>query len=620
MEIEVLCLNARGEERCSCISECGWVFSDGICRNDSLGIVFRCEEIPNEEGFEVRIPRESIQESGEWKIREITVFSGLTVGKEGDGGALVLPVCTGILCRTEGHDPGEYRVQVFAEQEYNPYWSNMPIFGAYADGKAALGIVKGGKYDFDICLRTAFGPERMYSVDPVFMVRDYYDEEPIQEDISIQYSSMNGDWRELARFYRKWNVRTRNLPTIEEKIRKENNTVLEYASRAITMRFRLAVKPLPCTVYEQTPETEPVPNIYMTFENVSSVLKEFRRQNVGPVECCLVGWNHGGHDGAFPQLLPVEEHCGGEKELRKTLETARETGYPLSFHDNYYDGYTLADNFDFDDVCADHGPFKTPVRSNAGIVAGGRAYRVCAEKAATKYAVRNLHEIHEKFDICGSYFSDVISIIGLHKCYHVAHPLDRAGNAKYYKEIMALKHRLFSSSMSEGARDWALPELDRAFELANVVDHVLPYADEHVPFFQMVYHGFVIYNNYREGINAWPGEEAYLRNLSYGGMPLLYFHHVFHPEWTAAGGWAADLKFTTREALEKDVARIRKITDDMDCLKEIRFAFLDDFIRHSDTLTETVYSNGRRLFVNYASEPAVLKDGSRVEPRNFILK
>ena len=136
----------------------------------------------------------------------------------------------------------------------------------------------------------------------------------------------------------------------------------------------------------------------------------------------------------------------------------------------------------------------------------------------------------------------------------------------------------------------------------------------------MVYHGFVIYNNYREGINAWPGEEAYLRNLSYGGMPLLYFHHVFHPEWTAAGGWAADLKFTTREALEKDVARIRKITDDMDSLKEIRFAFLDDFIRHSDTLTETVYSNGRRLFVNYASEPAVLKDGSRVEPRNFILK
>ena len=52
MEIEVLSLNARGEENRSCISERGWISSGGNCRNDSLGIAFRYEEIPNEDGFD----------------------------------------------------------------------------------------------------------------------------------------------------------------------------------------------------------------------------------------------------------------------------------------------------------------------------------------------------------------------------------------------------------------------------------------------------------------------------------------------------------------------------------------------------------------------------------------
>lgn len=123
---------------------------------------------------------------------------------------------------------------------------------------------------------------------------------------------------------------------------------------------------------------------------------------------------------------------------------------------------------------------------------------------------------------------------------------------------------------------------------------------------------------YRSAINLAPGEELYLRNLAFGGLPLMYYHQIFNPEWTSADGWDKDLKFGPRELLDRQAAMFRKMTDDIARLQPVRTAFIKDFRMISEKLSITEYSNGRICLVNYGEASAEM-DGISVPPRDFTL-
>ncbi|MBQ4159669.1 MAG: hypothetical protein IJD83_01945, partial [Clostridia bacterium] len=69
----------------------------------------------------------------------------------------------------------------------------------------------------------------------------------------------------------------------------------------------MAWKPVPCTIAEQTPENEPDVHVACTFDDVIKVMEAYKKAGVSKAEFCLVGWNMKGHDGRWPQILPVEE-------------------------------------------------------------------------------------------------------------------------------------------------------------------------------------------------------------------------------------------------------------------------------------------------------------------------
>ena len=139
-------------------------------------------------------------------------------------------------------------------------------------------------------------------------------------------------------------------------------------------------------------------------------------------------------------------------------------------------------------------------------------------------------------------------------------------------------------------------------------------------FFQITYHAFVIYNSSREGINAWPGDKLYLQNIAWGGLPMVYFHHIFHPEWGDGSGWNLDLTFETPEKLTADVKKIKRITDDIARVSHLRYEFFDDYIQHGETLSQTVYSNGESIWVNCSDTEQKTLDGTPVPANDFIVK
>lgn len=135
----------------------------------------------------------------------------------------------------------------------------------------------------------------------------------------------------------------------------------------------------------------------------------------------------------------------------------------------------------------------------------------------------------------------------------------------------------------------------------------------------MDHHGFLIYNCFRSAVNSFPGEPVYLQNLAYGGFPIVYYHHLHNPVWSAADGIAKDLTFVDARKLAVDVARIKRITDDLARLAPLQTSHIEGFATLTPTLTETTYANGARVVANYADTPYEAAPGQVVPARDFLV-
>eukprot|EP00831_Metopus_contortus_P083132 TRINITY_DN9140_c0_g1_i5.p1 TRINITY_DN9140_c0_g1~~TRINITY_DN9140_c0_g1_i5.p1 ORF type:complete len:351 (-),score=56.78 TRINITY_DN9140_c0_g1_i5:305-1357(-) len=303
-----------------------------------LGFAWRISEIAG--ASELRILNSSIREEGGNRLKSIIPLGGRAEAIEGDGSSLVLPFEQGMLCHCAGKPELETSLPIYSTY---PSHCNMTLYGVCGNGNAQAFVMEDGKFDADLRIRTNFGSERRYSIEARFWFREHRDDAITGEDMVIIRKELNGSWPEMAKFYRSYVRERRGILTLEQKLK--DNPTLRYSAQALTVRMRMCVKQMPTPVPEQTPETQPPMTVFLSFGMVENIIREFQRQQVEPCEFNLVGWNYGGHDGAFPQLFPVEERIGGEEGLKRLIDTAQKAGYPISLHDNYFDGYTLADTF-----------------------------------------------------------------------------------------------------------------------------------------------------------------------------------------------------------------------------------------------------------------------------------
>ena len=617
MQFELSYFTPENKVAYTSTAESSWICTGNKFENGSLGISFSVKEEKAPLGTRFRIVTNEISETLGNRLKELTMLLPGAAGYENDGGALILPLDTGMLCKNSGKLAKEYRIPVFCEREWDIFWCNMGLYGKL-DVNGSTGVVlEGGKFDCELRLRTAFGSEKEYRIDPVFLVREWFDDAIQMPEISLfVLKTETSSLASLTDAFRKYNKQERKLPSLLDKCK--DNPDLAYSMKALTVRCRMAVKELPCRVYEQTPETEPPIRVYMNYKEVEDIARSYQKNGIGPSEFCLVGWNYGGHDGAFPQLFPVCSAVGTEDEIRHAADVLNECGYKLNLHDNYYDAYTLAENFDFGDVCTDDAPEHMPVHGG-GLLGGGRAYRICG-KQAIKYEEANLKMVKERFpNLSGAYFIDVASLICSHRCADPRHPETRSENAESNKTLLRNLQKQYGVSMSEGGRDWSLPELDRTYMLANKSgnEKVYDYTDEAVPLYQMVYHGYVIYNILRAGINCWPGTSDYLLNITTGGIPMVYYHHLFNPAWGASNGCKIDLD-TTPEAIAADAPLIKRVSDDIARVADLAGLCICDFIKHGETITETVFENGASILTNYGDAPVEIK-GVKIDAMDFAV-
>ena len=530
--------------------------------------------------------------------KRLWILKDLSEAKIGDEGYYLIPRTIGTM--------GDFRV-FFREREDQSHTQGIEaIMSMYAlklpQLCALVRIERNYKYRFEISLKGG-----IYHVAPVFNFEGEVND-PVYDDIRIEIIELPLDATlgDFAKAERNTRLERGEICTLREKCRSE---AVEYARKYPSIRIRMGWKPSPSPVFHQTIENEPDMFVACTFERVCDIADELKRQGVEGAELQLVGWNQSGHDGRFPQLFPADERLGGNEGLKKTIEHVKSLGYRISLHTNLIDAYEIADTFTWDDVCVR----RDGTYHQWGHYSAGYAYHVCLPKQL-KNNRRDLPAV-AKLAPNGIHFTDVISIVVPDTCYSDEHPCSTKEGIAIAQTIIKESRELMGAFSSEGAMDFALKDLDYALYVSfgdGMFKSDIPIVDEMIPFFELTYHGIILYNPISPTINyaIKPTRDRIIYHLR-GGKPSFYFYSKFRTGGAANWMGESDLTSDTEEDLRKSVSYIAEAAKEYITRADRQLVFMKDYETYQNGIEVATYEDGCRVVGNFSEQDAIY-DGHTV--------
>lgn len=254
-----------------------------------------------------------------------------------------------------------------------------------------------------------------------------------------------------------------------------------------------------------------------------------------------------------------------------------------------------------------------------GHYSGGLVYNVCPEKQL-KNAKRDLPELAE-LGLNGLHFTDEISIVQPYTCCSQEHPCYTAQGIALAQENMRYTRELFGGFSSEGCMDFAMGLMDYGLyttfgdsfgKRENLV------ADTMVPFFELTYHGVVLYNPNSSTVNyPLKTPEDRLTAQMHGGKPTFYFHSKFR---YGAANWMGDtdLVATDNTSLAFAADVIARSCKDYESLRDLQLEYMTEYETKGSGIEVATYASGTRMVGNF-SDVARSFEGHTVEPFDYLL-
>lgn len=517
--------------------------------------------------------------------------------KAGDDGFFL---CPGGWWRTKLHDCAIGYFTERSDIDYINYDPHLYVLGINHNNKAYIAITSGMK---EISHQRICVEDNKYK----FYFRFEIDEEELYEDIKLEIHELEGDlsYSAMGREYRKF-VLENGFVSIKDRL-DEN---LKYAAETVCVRVRMGWKPVPCTILEQTEENEPPVHVACTFKQVENLMREYKKAGIEKAEFCLVGWNKGGHDGRWPQILPPEESLGGEEDLLSLINAAKELGYTIAPHTNSTDSYSLANNFDWDFVARKKDGSLSVEAEKWG---GGRTYNICPKKSL-ELAYETFPPV-AKLGFYGTHYIDVITATPPRTCYNPNHRVNKKESCEYFDELFEYSRKLFGTVGCEVGMEHSMKKCD--FILYSSMNNGLKRKEEklelfseYVPFWYIVFHGIILYNPYAGTVNALLNRnpDALLRLIELGGRPVIYYYSKFVSDGT---DWMGDVDFRmdTEENVKSGTEAALKTVDIYNEMSYLQYEFIDKHEKIGENCYRTVYSDGSEVTVDYNKKTYNLKRG-----------
>lgn len=487
----------------------------------------------------------------------------------------------------------------FKEREDAAYESDfvfLPCFGMRKNGVGEFAVVTGMEMDFKIAVTVTGG---CYKMTPKF----YLDGDDPYDDIQIKIYHMPGaTYNEMARLYQNYQAAKWGLVPLADRVK--NNPALKRAAESIEVRIRMGWKPVPSPVKHQTQETEPPMKPVCTFQRAEDLIDMCKKQGIDKAEFCLVGWNKSGHDGRFPQMFPPEPDLGGAEGLAHLIQKARFEGFSIVCHDNYTDAYECAECWDEEYVAKEKSGRLASRHYDNPPLSGGQPFMTCPKRSYERFLQNNMTKYRE-LGFSGIHFIDVLSAVPPRKCYDPQHPINHRDCRDYYLKIMKASRANIGGMQSEGPYDYIAAQLDSILyvSMSPVGKPNCPLADEEIPFWQLVYHGYILSNPSSHTIN-YPIKDkaAELRTIEYGGRPLMYFYSRFvDEEKSDFKNWMGetDLTLKTDQQLTHGVSALKQAYKDYEKLSYLQYAFMERHEKLREGVYRTTYSDGTAVTVDY---------------------
>ena len=541
-------------------------------QKDGSAVTLPTEITADSDRIIARLPKEQIPPD----TAALDFLPDFFIGKEGEDGYMVFP--GNMLCRFSGHEN-------VTKQACSPI---MPLFGAKTSAFCFAGVITGNREDSIIMADIRDGQYRTY---PRFQLEG----DGAPADLQVEYIFLIGedaDYSGMARAYRNMRLKDGLIPL---KDRAKTTPSLAYAVDAPYIRIRMGWKPVPSPVPEQTPETEPPMFTACGCGQVSLLLDAMQKSGIDKAELCLVGWNIRGHDGRWPQALPVEEGIGGEVGLRALIAKAQSMGYQITCHTNSSDAYRIAD-------CWDDG-FVRKNRDGSlqkgGTWSGGQMYNTCP-KATYEISRTMLDQVYA-LGFRGLHYIDVVSVVPPKKCCDPNHPLTRAEDREWYTKIFRYAADKMGGIASEGGFDHMSDILDYGLYIHFGGNRTNPLCDEDIPLWQMVYHGIILHNPSTNTVNyPLKPTDSLLEEVEFGGRPSFYYYSRFVTESETRKNWmgTVDMRCSTPDELAESIAALAQSYEEYKTRRDLQYCFMDRHEKLADGVYKVTYSDGTVVLVN----------------------
>ena len=486
----------------------------------------------------------------------------------------------------------------------------MPLYGMKTPRATFVAVARKMSWRWALHVVATNGVYRMFQRYRLNGDRPY-------EDLEVAYTFLPrvAEYPAMAKVYRDWQLARGACRPIRARMARQPE--LAAAATNVEIRIRQAWKPVPSPVAYQTPENEPPVHAAVTFDRCGDIVRELRRQGVDHAEICLVGWNRGGHDGAYPQLFPVDPTLGGRERLAAFVDLSKALGFQTVCHTCFFSAYTIADDFDEEYLLKEKDGALQESHCNWG---GGKPFRTCPRRAYEKWVKKAMQRVKD-LGFRGLHYHDVYSILPPRLCYDPRHPCDVNASIYWCRRQMADTRAFIGGVQSEGPFDHWIGDLDYAMyvNFYSLDDDFAkkPMVDGVLPMWMLVYHGIVLANPFTGTLN-YPVKAPHkrLKLIEFGGRPLFVWYANFH---TGKGGdWMGkeDLRCGTDEELRAGVAAICRAYVEYEQLSDLQFAFMDDHRMLAPDVACTTYSTGTRVVVNYGATPFAF-EGRAVPPGDW---
>lgn len=487
------------------------------------------------DGFSFELNPETLIEihPNMFKVLELDIMPGFLSASYGEDGYFLLPNFCGSIMRFKKETEAELRDMVYGDQQEYEHYVTMPVCGVKKEDASWLCILTEGRYDARIvtCCKKVHDTFN-YSLSPGFILRHYKSDSLIKDMREVKFIYLpgrNSDYNTMAVRYREYLQKERGMRSLAERV-AENET-LAYAATSYHCKIFMGMKL--GRVYDGQEEM----TVTTTFAEAEEIARGMKADGIEKCTLLLVGWNSEGHDGKWPSRFPVEERLGGESGFIKLKQTLDELGFRLSVHDNHVDSYKASEYYPELDLLTE--------RDGAAIGGsqwgGGVLYRICPATMPSPKSLLDMNRM-KSLGVNGIYYLDNMPS-PVFTCHHPAHPAARREYVMGIRRLAQSARDIFGCISAEGYQDYVLDNLDMAWSvhapLAAMVSYFkqIPLLDELVPFFQVSYHGIILYHTgYGSAYKAvdMNEEQAIALELAMGSMPMneILEHRAWHiPAW-----------------------------------------------------------------------------------------